>query len=126
MGGWESYVDTLTASAPVKKAAIYDLQGTLCAATAGFALRDEEFENVYKLFVNPADAFVDGITANGVKYMALRAEADKLYGRKGSDGIVIARTAKTFVIGVHDEAASTSDAAVVVEGFADKLRASGY
>ncbi|MER5757656.1 profilin [Streptomyces sp. NPDC002082] len=125
MSNWQTHVDAMTSSGVVKKAAIYDTQGVLGGATDGFALQGEEFKGLYMLFAQPGDAFTSGVVVNGVTYLTLRAEADKIYGRKGTDGVVVARTGKTFIIGVHDEGSSTQAAAVVVEGLADQLRGTG-
>ncbi|MFB7257936.1 profilin [Streptomyces nojiriensis] len=125
MSSWQPYVDSLT-SAGVEKAAIYDTQGNLEASSPGFALSPEEFNALHASFVDPSSAFEKGIQIAGIRYVALRAESDKQYGRKGAEGVVVARTAKTFVIGVHGEARSTNETATVVEGLAEQLRGTGY
>jgi profilin len=66
-------------------------------------------------FSDPAVLISGGVHASGVKYMYLRSDDRSIYGKKGSDGIVIVKTNQTLLIGVYGAPATPGNATVVVE-----------
>ena len=135
-------------------AAIYGLDGTLWAASAGFALHNYEFNltledgTTKKVPVNEFTTALEatkgnrkgseaGIRMNNQKYMLVKhnPENNSAYlGREGGGGACVARTAQCVVIGVWNKAAVMSngqlqnagDCNEQVEKMAAFLTKSGY
>lgn len=81
---------------------------------------------IVSTFKTPSNAFASGITVNGVKYLAVKADERSLYGKKGNGGVVIVKTGQAVVVGVYDEKLQPGNAALIVEKLADYLIENSY
>ncbi|KAL2849885.1 profilin [Aspergillus pseudoustus] len=65
-----------------------------------------------------------GFTIGGEKFFAIRADDRSLYGKKGKEGAVVVRTVSCVMIGHHNEAVQTPNAAAALEKVADYINGS--
>ncbi|KAL8243684.1 hypothetical protein R6Q59_009942 [Mikania micrantha] len=74
---------SLIGSGQVDKAAIFDVLGTSCwAASPGFTLKPDEVRAIASSFTNLTQVMATGFHLQGEKYMAVRAEATCIVGKK--------------------------------------------
>jgi len=92
--------------------------------TAGFNVT--EGKQISDLFNTPANAFSAGINAGGVRYLAIKADSNSIYGKKGTGGVVMVKTGQAIVIGVYNDKLQPGNAANVAEKLGDYLRENGY
>ncbi|KAI3140460.1 hypothetical protein CBS147326_2161 [Penicillium roqueforti] len=120
---WQSYVDTsLMGSFQFDKAGILaaDFSGVE-AASPGFALSQEEINSLITAYTSSEKAFSSGFSVCGEKFVTIRADERSLYGKKGKEGVIIARASSCTIIGHHGENVQTTNAATVVENLVDYL-----
>jgi profilin len=122
---WQAYVDQLTAQG-LKQGAIVGHDGSQWAASAGFALKGDEGKKLASGFNDPNSALSAGIHVGGNKFLAIKADARSLYGKKGAGGIVVVKTGQAILIGVYDDTVQPGQAATAVEKLADYLIDNGY
>ncbi|EAS30150.3 profilin-1B [Coccidioides immitis RS] len=130
---WQAYVDTsLVGSGHIDKAAIFDNQGTsVWATSAGFSVSPAEVKVIVDSF-NPVsgDAIKEvqsgGFFVGGDKYVALRSDESRLYGKKGKEGVVIVKTKKALLIAHYPETVQPGAATNTVETLGDYLIGLGY
>ena len=126
-GNWQGYVDDqLVGTGSIRKAIIIGVQGGPLAESRGFSLQAGEAARIVNLFKNPNDAFAKGITVAGVKYFAIKAGEQSIYGKRLGTGIILAKTSQLILIGFYDESQPIGSASGVVEKVADFLRQNGY
>lgn len=118
---WQSYVDNNILGAGMAHGAIIGAGGGTWATSPDFTLSPEEEKILIAGFGNPANASATGITANGVKYFTLKADARSIYGKHGDGGVVAVKTHKAILIGVYDAKLQPGAAANVIEKLADYL-----
>ncbi|KAL9709589.1 profilin, required for normal timing of actin polymerization in response to thermal stress [Leucoagaricus gongylophorus] len=124
---WQEYVDSqLIQSGKVTEAAIIGLQGGIWAKSQGIQLSPEEEKAIIAGFDKPDQIQANGIRAGGVKYFTLQAGEDNIYGKKGLDGIVLARTKKAILLGTYKAPIQASETTMIVGRLNDYLRNLGY
>jgi len=123
---WQAYIDDQLTGAGLHQAAIIGHDGGVWAASPAFGLKAGEGAKLVALFNNPPQAFSDGITVNGVKYLCIKSESTSIYGKKGAGGIVTAKTGQAVVIGVYNETLQPGNATNIVEKLADYLKENSY
>ena len=69
---------------------------------------------------------VSEITAEGEKYLRLSADSERIYGKKGTSGIVCVKTAQTIIVGLYKDPIKGGNAHRTVEKLAEFLSESGY
>ncbi|OQE95400.1 hypothetical protein PENNAL_c0002G04802 [Penicillium nalgiovense] len=117
------YVDSsLMGSGQFDKAGILaaDFSG-LEAASPGFTLSQEEINSLISAYTSSDNAFANGVSVCGEKFVAIRADERSVYGKKGKEGVVIARASSCTIIAHHNESVQTTNAATVVENLVDYL-----
>ncbi|CAG8075005.1 unnamed protein product [Penicillium salamii] len=120
---WQSYVDSsLMGSGQFDKAGILavDFSG-LSAASAGFALSQEEINSLISAYTSSDNAFANGFSIAGEKFVTIKADERSLYGKKGKEGVIVARASSCTIIAHHGEGVQTTNAATVVENLVDYL-----
>ncbi|OQE29055.1 hypothetical protein PENFLA_c004G01647 [Penicillium flavigenum] len=120
---WQGYVDSsLMGSGQFDKAGILaaDFSG-LEAASPGFTLSQEEINSLISAYTSSGNAFANGVSVCGEKFVAIRADERSVYGKKGKEGVVIARASSCTIIAHHNESVQTTNAATVVENLVDYL-----
>jgi len=124
---WQSYVDAqLIGTKNVGKAALLGHDGNTWATSAGFVVTPAEGAALAGLFNNPPNAFANGITVAGTKYLALKSDNRSIYGKKGNAGVCAVKTGQCLIVGVYGEGQQPGSAANTVEKLADYLIESGY
>ncbi|EGC36212.1 hypothetical protein DICPUDRAFT_91884 [Dictyostelium purpureum] len=125
---WQGYVDEqLVGTGNITAAVIIGAaDGSTWATSKNWTLKGGEGAGIVALYKNPADSFAKGITAGGVKYMAIKADDRSIYGKKGATGIVVVKTTQCIIIGYYDETKQPGNAAVVCEKLGDYLIENGY
>ncbi|KAJ5695195.1 hypothetical protein N7455_001902 [Penicillium solitum] len=120
---WQSYVDSsLMGSGQFDKAGILaaDFSGVE-AASPGFALSQEEINSLITAYTSSDQAFANGFSVCGEKFVTIRADERSVYGKKGKEGVIVARASSCTIIAHHSEAVQTTNAATVVENLVDYL-----
>ncbi|KAL4914397.1 profilin [Aspergillus aurantiobrunneus] len=120
---WQGYVDSsLMGSGQFDKAAILspDFSGVE-ASSQGFTISPQEIQGIGSAFGDSTYAMQNGFSIGGEKFFAIKADERSVYGKKGKEGAVIVRTASCIMIGHHNEAVQTPNAAAAIEKVADYL-----
>ncbi|CAG8891799.1 unnamed protein product [Penicillium egyptiacum] len=120
---WQGYVDSsLMGSGQFDKAGILaaDFSG-LEAASPGFTLSQEEINSLISAYTSSDNAFANGVSVCGEKFVTIKADERSVYGKKGKEGVVIVRASSCTIIAHHNESAQTTNAATVVENLVDYL-----
>jgi profilin len=82
MSSWQPYVDkNLVGSGFIGKAAIFGLDGSKWAITAGFNVEPAEVKAIIAGFKDPNSIRASGIKAAGAKYFTLRSDDRSIYGK---------------------------------------------
>jgi len=131
---WQAYVDTsLVGSGHVDKAAIFDSEGTSVWATSpGFTVSPTEMKILVSSFKQGAnDGGVKEVQANGFhvggeKFVALKSDESRLYGKKGKEGIILVKTKQALLIAHYPETVQPGVATNTVETLGDYLIGLGY
>ncbi|KFY21089.1 hypothetical protein V491_03170 [Pseudogymnoascus sp. VKM F-3775] len=128
---WQAYVDTsLVGSGHLDKAALISAVGdSVWAKTAGFEVKPEEMKNIVAALGGGAAAdklWTDGLYVAGERYVVFKVEGRSIYGRKGKEGVVIAKTTQAIIVSHYGENGVAGNAAQTVENLADYLVGLGY
>jgi len=126
MASWQPYVDSLTNSGKVSKAAIHGHDGSLYATSPGFNVSQEEFKQIYAGFSDSASLQSNGLYVAGKKYFLLRADDASIYGKSDAVGVVCCNTKQTVIIAYYEGGVQAQESTAVVEKLADYLRSLGY
>ncbi|KAI1908491.1 profilin, required for normal timing of actin polymerization in response to thermal stress, partial [Ophidiomyces ophidiicola] len=123
----------LVGSGNVDKAAIFDNQGSsVWATSAGFTVSPPEIKVIVASFQPTAreddikEVQSNGFFVGGEKYVALKSDDSRLYGKKGKEGIVIVKTKKALLIAHYPETIQPGAATNTVETLGDYLSGLGY
>ncbi|KAJ6551182.1 profilin [Mycena capillaripes] len=124
---WQDYVNTnLVGSGKISKAAIIGLQGGVWATSPGYTLSTEEQNAILKGFTDPASVQASGLKLAGVKFFTTKVDDNIIYGKKGADGYVIAKTTQAVLVAEYAAPVQAPEAVKVTEGLADYLKGVGY
>ncbi|ORX99006.1 Profilin/allergen [Basidiobolus meristosporus CBS 931.73] len=124
---WQTYVDSnLVGTGSIAQAAIYGVQGGVWAASSGFALQGNEFQDLAQAFQDPSGIRANGLYLGGTKYFTLRADPRSIYGKQGAGGVVCVKTGQAILIGTYGDGTAPGEATKVVEALADYLISVGY
>jgi profilin len=128
MAGWAAYTTALVATKNVSTAAIVGQDGKTWAATTGFSVTADEVKALVAGFKDASSLRANGLKAGGVKYITLGCDADVLQGKKGTGGIVVARTNKTVVLGVYtaESGIQPGPCSASVQKMAEDLKKKGF
>eukprot|EP00824_Muranothrix_gubernata_P020406 TRINITY_DN40782_c0_g1_i1.p2 TRINITY_DN40782_c0_g1~~TRINITY_DN40782_c0_g1_i1.p2 ORF type:complete len:137 (-),score=31.03 TRINITY_DN40782_c0_g1_i1:104-490(-) len=121
---WQTYVDDhLLATGTVRQAALVDQKKPHAswAASPSFTVGTKEAEALMASFQDPSKIFESGITVNGVKYYALRANDRSIYAKKGSSGLVCVKTKLTIIVATYDDKIQPGQCTATTEKLADYL-----
>lgn len=99
---WDGYTDNLIKQG-FQKAAIIGVDGTLWCQSKNMTLTPEESKFIADGLNDNAKLCVNGVHAEGVKYMFLQADNTQIQCKKGKEGIAIAKANKCIVCGVYGE-----------------------
>ncbi|BDD63959.1 hypothetical protein MPDQ_006970 [Monascus purpureus] len=120
---WQSYVDNnIVGTGHFDKAAIlsYDFSGVE-ASSPGFTVSQQEINGLASLFTKPDDAFANGFTIAGEKFLAIKADTRSLYGKKGKTGVIVVRASSCTIVAHHPENVQTTNAATIIEQLVDYI-----
>jgi profilin len=130
MAGWGAYTTALVNTKNVSYGAIIGADGATWANShaADFKINAAEAKVLVGAFKDATPLRTGGLIAGGVKYIALGCDDAVIQGKKGTGGIVIAKTNKAAVIGVYTaesgiQAGPASDA---VQKLANDLKKKGF
>ncbi|KAM5434680.1 profilin, required for normal timing of actin polymerization in response to thermal stress [Microsporum canis] len=130
---WQAYVDSsLVGSGNIDKAAIFDDQGTSAwASSPDFKVKPEEMKFIIDSFKPVAgDSLKEiqskGFYVGGEKYITLRSDDSRVYGKLGKAGIVIVKTKKALLLAHYPETIQPGAATNTVETLAEYLMGVGY
>merc|ERR1711916_114605 len=124
---WQAYVDDqLLGSKQVTKAIIIGNADGAKWAANGLELQGDEAAKLIAGFSDPTSLLASGLYIGGVKYMTIRADDNSVYGKKGQEGIVCAKTNQAIVIGHYNDQIQPGQCTLVVEKLADYLRGVNY
>jgi profilin len=122
---WQAYVDDNLVGSNVSKAAIFGLDGTAWATSAGFSVSPSEASAIAAGAQNPS-SLGGGLYLEGVNYMVLRADESSIYVRQGQNGACICKTNQAVLVGMYGENQTAGNCNATVEKLADYLRENGY
>jgi profilin len=91
------------------------------AASGSFTLSQEDINSLASAFTSPSNAFANGFSIGGEKYVCIKADERSLYGKKGKEGAIVVRASACTMIGVHGPDTQTTNAAAVVEKLIDYI-----
>ncbi|KAJ5163889.1 uncharacterized protein N7500_005719 [Penicillium coprophilum] len=91
------------------------------AASPGFALSQEEINSLITAYTSSDQAFANGFSVCGEKFVTIRADERSVYGKKGKEGVIVSRASSCTIIAHHNESVQTPNAATVVENLVDYL-----
>ncbi|KAJ5101291.1 hypothetical protein NUU61_003513 [Penicillium alfredii] len=91
------------------------------ASSPGFSLSQEEINSLAAAFSSSDNAFANGFSVGGDKFVAIKADERSLYGKKGKEGAIVVRASACTIIAHHTEAVQTTNAATVVENLVDYI-----
>jgi profilin len=127
---WQAYVDsTLLGSKNVNAAAIFSATGdSVWATSTSFAVKPEEIKTLATAFGDGTKVpeLPTGFHIGGIKYITIKCEEKKIYGKQGKTGIVCVRTAQAILVAYYGESIQPGQAASTVEALGDYLRGVGY
>jgi len=130
MAGWAAYTNALVATKHVTYAAIVGLDGATWANSnaKAFPISAAEAKVLVGAFKDPTPLRTGGLTAGGVKYIALGCDAELLQGKKGTGGVIVAKSNKTIVFGVYaaDSGIQTGPANDATVKLAADLKKKGF
>jgi len=103
MSGWAAYTTALVNTKNVSIAAIVGQDGVTWANSdaKAFPVTAVEGKALVAAFKDATPLRSGGLFAGGVKYIALGCDDQLIQGKKGTGGVIIAKTNKTIVIGVY-------------------------
>eukprot|EP01111_Echinosteliopsis_oligospora_P017393 TRINITY_DN750_c0_g1_i1.p1 TRINITY_DN750_c0_g1~~TRINITY_DN750_c0_g1_i1.p1 ORF type:complete len:125 (-),score=28.22 TRINITY_DN750_c0_g1_i1:69-443(-) len=122
---WQAYVDDQLVGAGFAGAAIIGLDGGSWASK-NLNLKPGEGQKIANLFKNPANAYAEGITVNGIKYLCVKSDDRSIYGKKAATGVNCVKTSKAVLIGIYAEGFQPGQAANTIEKLADYLISTGF
>jgi len=101
--GWALYTNALVATKHVSYAGIFGLDGATWANSDAKALPASavEVKALAAAFKDASPLRASGLMLGGVKYIALGCDEKTLLGKKGTGGVIVAKTNKTIVVGVY-------------------------
>ncbi|KAJ1566906.1 profilin, required for normal timing of actin polymerization in response to thermal stress, partial [Cladochytrium tenue] len=124
---WQAYVDNnLVGTQKIQKAAIFGLDGTQWAASAGFSVAPQEITALVAAFTDASGIRASGLHISGVKYFTLRADDRSIYGKQGAGGAVCVKTKQAVLVAVYGEPTQPGEATKIVEALADYLISVNY
>lgn len=127
---WEAYIDnSMIGSGHADKGAIFSFENlSQWASTTGFNISPEEIKVIHDALNsnNLEKLYSDGIYIAGVKYVFSNKGSRSLYARKGTEGVIIVKTAKTILIAHHNDKMIAGNCSSVIEELADYLGTVNY
>lgn len=91
------------------------------AGSPGFELSQDDINTLASAFTSPDNAFANGFSIGGEKFVTIKADERSLYGKKGKTGAIVVRASACTMIAYHGEGAQTTNAATVVENLCDYI-----
>jgi len=103
MAGWGAYTTALVGTKNVTQAAIVGFDGATWASSdaKGFAVTAAEAKAIVAGFKDASALRSGGLHIAGQKYITLGCDDTTLAGKKGTGGVVCAKSKKAVVIGVY-------------------------
>ncbi|WP_329456507.1 profilin [Streptomyces sp. NBC_01497] len=128
MATLQEYVDKeLVGTNNVRRAAIIHADdGGTWAESDGGLLEAGEGAAIVALFKDPGEVHSKGVVVGGEQFVGVKGDEKSICATKGADGVAIARTDRTIVIGYYQEGEAPCDALLTVGNVADSLRENGY
>ncbi|ORY45840.1 profilin [Leucosporidium creatinivorum] len=124
---WQTYVDSnLLGTGKIAKAAILGQQGGVWAQSAGYELSPEEQAAIVAAFSDPTNAQGNGVRAQGVKFMTIKADDRSVYGKKLADGIICVKTTQAVLVAEYVTPTTPGEATKIVEELGDYLLSVGF
>uniref|UniRef100_A0A914QJQ5 Profilin n=1 Tax=Panagrolaimus davidi TaxID=227884 RepID=A0A914QJQ5_9BILA len=92
---WQDLVNNnLIGTGNVSKAAIVGFDGSVWGKSDNFNLDQGEATQAAKAFVNPDAVLASGLRFEGQKFFVLRADDERVIGKKQGDGFFLYKTAQ--------------------------------
>lgn len=77
------------------------------------------------MFKNPESAFEHGIVIRGKKYVAIQANKSSIYGKQGAKQVVLIKTNKMILLGIHDNQFILQKGTLFLESLGENIRKIG-
>lgn len=123
---WEELLADLAADGIITKGALAIHEGLFLAKSFDFNLTSDEARGIVEALADPAMARAQGVSVEGSFFRVVDVDAERLYARFGSGGLVAVRTERVVVIGLHDGSSVPSSAQQAAQNIADVIRSMGY
>jgi len=103
MSGWAQYTTALVGTKNVTHAAIVGVDGVTWATsdTKSMTVTQTEAKAIVAGFKDASTLRSGGLHVAGIKYITLGCDDTTLAGKKGTGGVVCAKSKKAVVIGVY-------------------------
>jgi len=104
MAGWAAYTTALVATKNISRAAIVGYDGVTWASSdaKGFIVTPTEAKAIVAGFKDASGLRANGLYVAGVKYITLGCDDALIQGKKGTGGVMCAKSKKAVVIGVYN------------------------
>ena len=143
---WQVYVDSnLVGTGSVKFGAISGLDGSIWAKSNDWNITQAEISKIATSFEDSSSlamsgklidnlikdknlifVFFKGLVLGGEKYFYLSGDSSIVRGKKGTNGVHIAKTKTALIIATYQDPTQPNQCASVVESLADYLRDKNY
>ncbi|KAB7496165.1 Profilin [Armadillidium nasatum] len=124
---WQTYVDSnLVGTNDVKYAAICGHDGSIWAKSENWNVTQGEVSSLLKNFDDAGSLAMSGLILGGDKFFYLSGDSSVIRGKKGANGVHIAKTKSALIIAKYEEPTQPNRCASVVEALADYLKDQGY
>jgi len=124
---WSAYIsDQLEGSGHVTRAAIAGLDGQTWAASEGFTVSPTEVKGLVAAFTNPDAMRAGGMHVGDIKFIFLSGTEEVLRGKKGKQGVHVAKTNTCVIVAIYEEPIQAQQCATTVENLADYLKGCNF
>ena len=117
---WQTYVDGNLIAGHCSAGLILDLDGTVLAASPGFALKPGEAQAIVALFKAPSSP-PPRILIAGAKYFISSAAASTVTATQNAGGVMLVKSRPAIIVGTCTAPATVNDIAPALLGLANYL-----
>ena len=124
---WQDLVNNnLIGTGNVSKAAIVGFDGSVWGKSDNFNLDQAEATQAAKAFVNPDAVLASGLRFEGQKFFVLRADDERVIGKKQGDGFFLYKTAQAVIICLYEGGVQPEMCSKATGALADYFKSIGY
>ena len=124
---WVDFVNNnLVGSGNVSKAAIIGFDGAIWGKSDNFNITLEEAGAVARGFANQDALLGTGLRFEGEKYFVLRADDERIIGKKASNGFFVYKTGQAYIISIYENGVQPEACSKTTGALADYFKSISY